>query len=148
MYDAMLRGAAPHFGALPVPAGAHLPDYTGILAPGEEVTVPGAGAGGGRGLQLWPEAVTHTCHVHACTRTHACTWPRAWAFGTAHQACMLRRCLDPYRPRCAWQRCSAALLPCPYGLHAVPNALHASQRNVAAPVRMVLAHPGGGGRHA
>ncbi|KAF5828252.1 hypothetical protein DUNSADRAFT_17891 [Dunaliella salina] len=35
MYDAMLHGAPGHFGTLPVPPGAHLPDYTGVLAPDE-----------------------------------------------------------------------------------------------------------------
>lgn len=35
MYEGMLRGGPAYFGALPVPQGAHLPDYTGVLAPGE-----------------------------------------------------------------------------------------------------------------
>ena len=34
MYDALLRGGPGSFGALPVPAGTSLPDYTGVLAPG------------------------------------------------------------------------------------------------------------------
>lgn len=34
MYEAMLRGKPAHFGTLPVPPKANLPDYTGVLAPG------------------------------------------------------------------------------------------------------------------
>jgi len=41
MYNALLRGRPAYFGALPAPAGAQLPDYTGVLDPGAQAGAQG-----------------------------------------------------------------------------------------------------------